>query len=147
MLYVHGWSDYFFQKRLARFWTSRGARFFALDLRKYGRSLHEGQTPGYITDLATYDEDISAEFDHGLLSIRVPKRSRPEPRRIRVDSAVKESARTTGGERSNRLSGGSERPGQYGQGDEQNAGRDVQGGGSSASRSRTGRAVTSDAGR
>ena len=60
VLYVHGWSDYFFQKRLARFWTSRGARFFALDLRKYGRSLREGQTPGYIADLATYDEDIEA---------------------------------------------------------------------------------------
>lgn len=60
VLYVHGWSDYFFQKRLARFWTSRGARFFALDLRKYGRSLREGQTPGYIADLATYDEDIDA---------------------------------------------------------------------------------------
>lgn len=60
VLYVHGWSDYFFQKRLARFWTSRGARFFALDLRKYGRSLREGQTPGYVTDLATYDEDIGA---------------------------------------------------------------------------------------
>ncbi|WP_194421665.1 alpha/beta hydrolase [Microbacterium abyssi] len=60
VLYVHGWSDYFFQKRLARFWTSRGARFFALDLRKYGRSLREGQTPGYIADLATYDEDIGA---------------------------------------------------------------------------------------
>ncbi|MGS0562910.1 alpha/beta hydrolase [Microbacterium aurugineum] len=60
VLYVHGWSDYFFQKRLARFWTSRGARFFALDLRKYGRSLREGQTPGYVADLATYDEDIAA---------------------------------------------------------------------------------------
>ncbi len=60
VLYVHGWSDYFFNKRLARFWTSRGARFFALDLRKYGRSLREGQTPGYITDLAQYDEDIAA---------------------------------------------------------------------------------------
>lgn len=60
VLYVHGWSDYFFQKRLARFWTARGARFFALDLRKYGRSLRQGQTPGYITDLATYDEDIEA---------------------------------------------------------------------------------------
>ena len=60
VLYVHGWSDYFFQKRLARFWTSRGARFFALDLRKYGRSLREGQTPGYIADLSTYDEDIAA---------------------------------------------------------------------------------------
>jgi alpha-beta hydrolase superfamily lysophospholipase len=60
VLYVHGWSDYFFQKRLARFWTSRGARFYALDLRKYGRSLRPQQTPGYVTDLATYDEDIAA---------------------------------------------------------------------------------------
>ncbi|WP_298039676.1 alpha/beta hydrolase [uncultured Microbacterium sp.] len=60
VLYVHGWSDYFFHKRLARFWTTRGARFFALDLRKYGRSLREGQTPGYVADLVTYDEDISA---------------------------------------------------------------------------------------
>jgi alpha-beta hydrolase superfamily lysophospholipase len=60
VLYVHGWSDYFFQTGLARFWNRRGARFFALDLRKYGRSLREGQTPGYVTDLATYDEDIAA---------------------------------------------------------------------------------------
>lgn len=60
VLYVHGWSDYFFQKRLARFWTSRGARFFALDLRKYGRSLRQGQTPGFITDLDEYDADIEA---------------------------------------------------------------------------------------
>lgn len=63
VLYIHGWSDYFFQKRLARFWTSKGARFFALDLRKYGRSLREGQTPGYIADLATYDEDIAAALE------------------------------------------------------------------------------------
>ena len=63
VLYVHGWSDYFFQKRLARFWTSRGARFYALDLRKYGRSLREGQTPGYVTALTTYDEDIAAALD------------------------------------------------------------------------------------
>ncbi|WP_449408924.1 alpha/beta hydrolase [Microbacterium maritypicum] len=63
VLYLHGWSDYFFQKRLARFWTGRGARFFALDLRKYGRSLRDGQTPGFVTDLATYDEDIAAALD------------------------------------------------------------------------------------
>lgn len=63
VLYIHGWSDYFFQKRLARFWTSRGARFFALDLRKYGRSLRPGQTPGYIADLATYDADVAAALD------------------------------------------------------------------------------------
>ena len=60
VLYVHGWSDYFFQAHLARFWAAAGARFWALDLRKYGRSLRPGQTPGYVTDLAVYDEDIEA---------------------------------------------------------------------------------------
>lgn len=60
VLYVHGWSDYFFQKRLARFWTARGARFHALDLRKYGRSLRKGQTAGYVADLTTYHEDVDA---------------------------------------------------------------------------------------
>ncbi len=60
VLYVHGWSDYFFQVELARAWTALGARFYALDLRKYGRSLRKGQTPGYVTTLATYDEDIAA---------------------------------------------------------------------------------------
>ena len=60
ILYVHGWSDYFFQRRLAKFWNDRGANFYALDLRKYGRSLRPGQTPGYVADLATYDEDIAA---------------------------------------------------------------------------------------
>jgi len=60
VLYVHGWSDYFFQKPIARFFTSRGARFYALDLRKYGRSLREWQTPGAIDDLQKYDEEINA---------------------------------------------------------------------------------------
>lgn len=60
VLFVHGWSDYFFNRTFARWWTDRGARFFALDLRKYGRSLREGQTPGFITSLDQYDEDIEA---------------------------------------------------------------------------------------
>ncbi|WP_375385525.1 alpha/beta hydrolase [uncultured Microbacterium sp.] len=60
VLYVHGWSDFFFQTELARFWNRLGARFYALDLRKYGRSLREGQTPGYTESLQTYDEDIAA---------------------------------------------------------------------------------------
>ncbi|MDR6972665.1 alpha/beta hydrolase [Leifsonia shinshuensis] len=63
VLYVHGWSDYFFQTELARFWHDQGARFHALDLRKYGRSLREGQTPGFVDDLAVYDEDIAAALD------------------------------------------------------------------------------------
>jgi alpha-beta hydrolase superfamily lysophospholipase len=60
VLYVHGWSDYFFQRHIAEFWRRAGYEFFALDLRKYGRSLREGQTAGYIDNLATYDEDIAA---------------------------------------------------------------------------------------
>jgi alpha-beta hydrolase superfamily lysophospholipase len=60
ILYVHGWLDYFFQVHLAEFWESLGVRFHALDLRRYGRSLREGQTPGYVRSLATYDEEIEA---------------------------------------------------------------------------------------
>ncbi len=60
VLYVHGWSDYFFQRDEAAFWTALGARFHALDLRKYGRSLRPGQTPGYVADLDVYDADIAA---------------------------------------------------------------------------------------
>ncbi|MBO1901284.1 alpha/beta hydrolase [Leucobacter weissii] len=75
VLYVHGWSDYFFQRGLARFWTERGARFYALDLRKYGRSLRPGQTPGYIEDLAEYD----AEIDLALATMRG---ERDRPRRL-----------------------------------------------------------------
>ncbi len=63
VLYVHGWSDYFFNPELARYWSDAGARFFALDLRKYGRSLRPGQTPGYITNLADYDADIEAALE------------------------------------------------------------------------------------
>jgi len=60
VLYVHGWSDYFFQDELARFWNGLGAHFHALDLRRYGRSLREGQTPGFVSSLDLYDADIEA---------------------------------------------------------------------------------------
>jgi alpha-beta hydrolase superfamily lysophospholipase len=74
VLYVHGWSDYFFQTELAEFWHRMGARFHALDLRKYGRSLRPGQTPGYVTDLARYDEDIAAALDAIAAEHRRPRR-------------------------------------------------------------------------
>ncbi|MFC8679978.1 alpha/beta hydrolase [Microbacterium ureisolvens] len=70
VLYVHGWSDYFFQRDEARFWTKRGARFYALDLRRYGRSLRDGQMPGYIDSLDDYDVDIEAALSamgHGTV--------------------------------------------------------------------------------
>ncbi|WP_035775015.1 alpha/beta hydrolase [Arthrobacter sp. H5] len=63
VLYIHGWSDYFFQRELASFFSTRGTAFYALDLRKYGRSLRPWQTPGYVADLTEYDADISAALD------------------------------------------------------------------------------------
>ena len=60
ILYVHGWSDYFFQTETAAFWHRQGATFYAIDLRKYGRSLRDYQTSGYVADLATYAVDIDA---------------------------------------------------------------------------------------
>lgn len=63
VLYVHGWQDYFFQKHLAEYWRAQGAQFYAMDLRKYGRSIRPHQTPGYVEDLATYDEEIEYALD------------------------------------------------------------------------------------
>jgi len=60
VLFLHGWSDYFFHTGVAEHWHGLGAAFYALDLRKYGRSLLQHQTPGYIDDLRTYDEELDA---------------------------------------------------------------------------------------
>ncbi|MHA7156114.1 alpha/beta hydrolase [Arthrobacter sp. TMN-50] len=58
VLYLHGWSDYFMHRGLAKFCAERGVAFYALDLRKYGRSLRSWQTPGYVAGLTEYDDDI-----------------------------------------------------------------------------------------
>lgn len=63
VLYIHGWSDYFFQANVAAFFTDQAIAFYALDLRKYGRSLRDYQSAGYVNDLATYDEDIAAALE------------------------------------------------------------------------------------
>jgi len=60
VLYLHGWADYFLQAELADHLVAGGFHFYALDLRKFGRSLRSWQTPGYTTDLAVYDEDLDA---------------------------------------------------------------------------------------
>ena len=74
MLAIHGWNDYFYQRELAEAVTKEGGAFFAVDLRKYGRSLREWQTFGYIEDLAEYDDEIHACFDviHDELGLTIP---------------------------------------------------------------------------
>ncbi|MFF2551719.1 alpha/beta hydrolase [Nocardia sp. NPDC058058] len=59
VLYVHGFTDYFFQEHLAQHMTAQGIAFYALDLRKCGRSTRDGQTPHYVTDLALYDVELN----------------------------------------------------------------------------------------
>lgn len=58
VLYLHGFVDYFFQAHLADFITARGMDFYALDLRRYGRSLRDGDIPWFTTDLAEYFEEL-----------------------------------------------------------------------------------------
>jgi alpha-beta hydrolase superfamily lysophospholipase len=58
VLYVHGFSDYFFQTQLADFFAERGLAFYGLDLRKCGRARRPGQTAHYVSDLAFCDEEL-----------------------------------------------------------------------------------------
>lgn len=58
VLHVHGFVDYFFQTHLADAWAADGFDFYAIDLRKYGRSLRPHQTPNFCTDLSTYFEEL-----------------------------------------------------------------------------------------
>nr|WP_285724581.1 alpha/beta hydrolase [Psychromicrobium sp. YIM S02556] len=60
VLYLHGWADYFFQTELAETLAEHGVKFYALDLRRYGRSLQPGQEEGYTEDLTVYDADLAA---------------------------------------------------------------------------------------
>ena len=62
-LYVHGWNDYFFQTHLGDALDAMGYAFYAIDLRRYGRSLRPGQLRGYVTDLDDYALELDAAAD------------------------------------------------------------------------------------
>lgn len=59
VLYVHGFVDYFFQRHMAERFAAEGYAFYALDLRKHGRSLLPHQHPCYCKDVAEYYGDIT----------------------------------------------------------------------------------------
>lgn len=63
VLYVHGFIDYFFQSHVADAFLAQGWDFYAIDLRRYGRSLRAGNRPNYCRDLAEYDEELTAAID------------------------------------------------------------------------------------
>jgi alpha-beta hydrolase superfamily lysophospholipase len=76
VLYLHGFSDYFFQTGLADFFATRGFAFYALDLRKSGRARRPGQTPHFVSDLSQYDAELDRTLaliaaDHSGLPVTV----------------------------------------------------------------------------
>jgi len=77
VLYVHGFADYFFQTEYAEWWIERGYDFYAIDLRKYGRSIRDHQTPNFVSDISEYFPELDEawsrvaerdDHDHVVLS-------------------------------------------------------------------------------
>lgn len=60
VLYVHGYNDYFFQSEMAQQFSDRGYDFYAVDLRKYGRSILPGQRKFELRDISEYYADIDS---------------------------------------------------------------------------------------
>ena len=68
VLYIHGFSDYFFQRHMAERFSLEGFAFHALDLRKHGRSLKGHQHPNFCKNITEYHADI----DHAIEAIGAP---------------------------------------------------------------------------
>jgi len=66
ILCIHGFNDYFFQDVIAEEFLKNGYHFYALDLRKYGRSILQHHRANNVRDLSEYYEDI----DNALAIIR-----------------------------------------------------------------------------
>lgn len=58
VLYIHGFCDYFFNKELAQAITNKNIDFYAIDLRKYGRSFLTHQRINSCRNLNEYFPDI-----------------------------------------------------------------------------------------
>lgn len=59
VLYIHGFNDYFFQKEMGTWFNQINVCFYALDLRKYGRSHLPHQKFNDVRNLKDYYEEIS----------------------------------------------------------------------------------------
>jgi len=60
VIYIHGWADYFFHDHVAEWFNEQGYDFYALELRKYGRSLLPHQKPNYCRDLQEYFPELDS---------------------------------------------------------------------------------------
>ena len=59
VLYIHGYIDYFFQEHMAEEFVAHGYRFYAVELRKYGHSLLEGQHPDFARSMYEYYPEVT----------------------------------------------------------------------------------------
>jgi alpha-beta hydrolase superfamily lysophospholipase len=60
VLYVHGYNDYFFQREEGNRFADSCYNFYAVDLRKYGRSILPGQTKFQARNIDEYFADIDS---------------------------------------------------------------------------------------
>ena len=60
VLYVHGFNDYFFQTEMADRFNEEGYNFYAIDLRKYGRSLLPHQKRCNVREIDEYFADLDS---------------------------------------------------------------------------------------
>lgn len=60
ILYIHGFNDYFFNPEIGNEAVRHGYDFYAIDLRKYGRSIRQGQKPFQCRSLTEYFPDIDS---------------------------------------------------------------------------------------
>lgn len=60
VLYIHGFNDYFFQSEMGDRFVDSGYNFYAVDLRRYGRSYEPWQYPFNIRDQKEYFADIDS---------------------------------------------------------------------------------------
>ena len=60
ILYVHGYNDYFFQKEMGDRFVDSCYQFYAIDLRKYGRSLLPDQKKFDARDMKEYFADLDS---------------------------------------------------------------------------------------
>ncbi|CAF1339481.1 unnamed protein product [Adineta steineri] len=67
ILYLHGYIDYYFHDHVCIRFLEHGYDFYALDMRKCGRSIISPEQDKYIhycTDLHEYDEEITLAIEH-----------------------------------------------------------------------------------
>lgn len=93
------------EKRSERKEGDENSRWHLIE-RTYGRFSRSFQLPKGVND-----GEISADYDHGVLRVRIPKSALPQPRKIEIGQrgSGKEQAQVSGSSKSGNQSGQSDR--------------------------------------